>query len=453
MKILFSLTVFIAAAAALMPPANAQSTDPNFTNNTIAQQIANMEALLGPGPYDVSGKMGPMPNGGNCTIKIVVASANDPSQYYTFTIPFVDDTKCKNYVLVKEADGTIQVVSKQQQSLQQTLDQLNQLGNYLSGKHDKEPHANAKPHPASQNSPPLRSVRAAAATTQSFPTILDLPLGPPLSAGTYVTSSDGCRPDQAYFLYRVNHFDNSVTRFDGCPMTLTTTIPLTATNPLQAALTPDNTTLIVTSYNQGITFIDTASNKVTKTLFVDPGVYPSGIAMRGDGAVAYITSLIDINPVVLVLDVANRAILGQIPMPVAYPHSALFSPDGTTALVTFPITNYVYVLDVLTSSISTAISVGSPFGVAYNRTGTRAYVSSRIFPSSIKVIDTGSYEIIDSYQINGDPGFVKLSPDGRFLSVMDVSSTNIYIIELATRTVTTIDTGLGGGGLTYLPSN
>lgn len=419
---------------------SAQSTDPGFINNELANEINRLKQLLGPGPTKVNRFMGPMDNGGNCTIQITVFSQNDPSQYYTFTIPFVDDTRCKNYHLEEEPDGTIKVVPNNDPGGLSPLDLSNlmELGKYLGfGNTSQEvPHAAAR-------------VESHAAATGP-PEVLDLPLGPPLSAGTTVTSANGCDPDQTYRIFRVDHFDNSVTRFDGCPMQLTATIPIVAPGPLQAALTADNSTLVVTSYNQGITFIDTATNTVTKTLFTNGSVFPSGIAIRNDG-LAYVTSLIDNNPAVLVMNANTRTILGTISIPVAYPHSVYFTPDGTTALVTCPITNYVFVIDVLTSTVSTAVPIGGPRDVAFNRNGTRAYITSTIFPSSVKVVDLATFQIVDSYPIDGDPGYVQIARDGRSLTVMDLDSSKKWSIDLATRNILTFTSVVAGGGFTTLP--
>lgn len=448
LKIIWAL-IFCSAALAQQP-------NVNFINNEISNEISRLEQLLGPGTDTVTGKLGTMPNGGNCTLQIIVSDAHNASRYYTYTVPLVPPDLCKNYVLETETNGFIKLVPKKtpQQALEDDLAALLSAILKLSGGHRAGgPESASEPIRArpARSPAPAPALPAPQDTTSANPAVLDLPFAPPLSAGTQITNPQGCQPAQTYLFFRINHFDNSVTRFDGCPPQQTVTIPITATRPLQGVLTPDGSTLIVTSYDQGITFIDTATNKVTQTLFAGGGVYPSGIAIRYDGVIAYITSLINSNPQVLVLDVANRTIIGSIPIQVAYPHSVYFTPDGTTALVVCPLTNYVFVIDVLTSSVSTALQIGAPHDVAFNPTGTRAYITSGIYPSSVKVVDTSTYQMIDSYPLNGNPGYILASPDGRFLTVMDYDSANIWIIELATRTVTTIATESGGGGILGLP--
>ncbi len=94
------------------------------------------------------------------------------------------------------------------------------------------------------------------------PLLLDLPFGPPFSAGFDTSDVNGCDPANAFFLFRVNHYVDSVTRINGCPLQLGPDIPV-ASRPLQAATTPDNSTVVVTSYDNAISFIDTATNQVS----------------------------------------------------------------------------------------------------------------------------------------------------------------------------------------------
>jgi len=438
----------LAGLIVLTLPLAAQRPDLDFINQEIANEIQRLQQLFGPGPTKVTGSLGPMANGGACTLQIVVTDVKSGLSY-TYTVPYIDDDKCKNYILEQEQDGSFKVVPKPGLGgiTPQDLADFQNVLKYFFGGGIAAPHASVLTEPAPPQAPRLEPQAAAT----SFPTVLALPFAPPLSAGQNITSANGCDPAATYLLFRVNHFDDSVTRYDGCPPQITATIPIAADGPLQAALTPDAKTLVVTSYNQGITFIDTATNKVIQTLVTSGSAYPSGIAIRRDGQLAYVTSLIDTQPAVLAVDVVNRKVLGTIPIPAAYPHSVYFSPDGLTALVTCPLTNYVFVIDVLTSTVSTAVQIGDPRDVAFNPTGTRAYVSSGIFPASIKVVDTSTYQVIDTYKVDGYPGYIEVSKDGRYLTVKDLNSTNQWSIDLATRNVIKQDVHIAGGGLTNLP--
>jgi DNA-binding beta-propeller fold protein YncE len=290
---------------------------------------------------------------------------------------------------------------------------------------------------------------AAAAAVAAPPVVLDLPMAPPFSTGSDLRGVGGCDPSQNYTLIRVNHWGDSVTRFDGCPLTVTTTIPVTM-GALEAQFTPDNKTIIVTSYYQAITFIDATTNKIAYTLTTPSDVYPSGLAISSDGKWAYVTSFIDINPALLVIDVVNRSILARLPLPLKFPNSVFISPDDAAAYVMFPLTNAVIVYDLLTQSATYALQLQSPHDLVFNRTGTRAYLTTGLGPGAVQIIDTSTYQIIDSIPLDDYPGAINITPDDRQLVVEAYGMTNIWTINLATKQVYSFDTGLPGPGLVIL---
>jgi hypothetical protein len=53
--------------------------------------------------------------------------------------------------------------------------------------------------------------------------------------------------------------------------------------------------------------------------------------------------------------------------------------------------------------------------------------------------------------VNGYPGLIHISRDGRDLTVLDLDSTNMFFIDLATRNTVTISTVVAGGGLVGVP--
>ena len=77
---------------------------------------------------------------------------------------------------------------------------------------------------------------------------------------------------------------------------------------------------------------------------------------------------------VAIIDVAGRRITGAIPV-TTYPQSVYVTPDGLLAYVTFPFNDLIYVIDTLTNTVSRTLQVRNPYGVAFNSTGTRAYIA------------------------------------------------------------------------------
>src|SRR5438094_948105 len=105
-------------------------------------------------------------------------------------------------------------------------------------------------------------------------------------------------------------------------------------------------------------------------------VYPDGIGITPDGMRAYITSLNTTNPVVQMIDLATRKVTATIPAS-QYPQGAFMSPDGAHVWITYPLGGTVNVIDTLTNTDVTGLGIQGPYAVAFNSTGTRAYISSQ----------------------------------------------------------------------------
>jgi YVTN family beta-propeller protein len=306
--------------------------------------------------------------------------------------------------------------------------------------------ANSRPeHQAA--SPAQANSYAASVTSPTI--IMDLPLEPPLSFGTGDMDAEGCDPP-GFYTFRVNHDAGTVTRISGCPLTVAVSIPV-ASRPLQAELTPDSKTLVVTSYDNAITFIDTGTNQVTGTLQTSVDIFPSGIAITADGSTAYVTSFIDVNPQLLLVDLRTRQISGTLRLGAQFPQNVFLGPDETTAWITFPLANQIYVVDTLTKTVASVLTgISTPYGIAFNRTGTLAYVVSGTSPGSVEVVDMTTYTVIDSLPVGDSPSAIAISPNDRFLAVQNYLSPYLSYIDLTTGTTTQVQTGMYGEGLLVL---
>jgi YVTN family beta-propeller protein len=369
----------------------------------------------------------------------------------------LDDGQCVVVMsLISKTDGS--VVDQMQRTFKNNCDMLRDQINYGVKRATKPKESlpqqindiikyfGSQSRPAQAEAHSLSAKNSYAATATAPPFILDLPLEPPLSFGTSDLDAEGCDPP-GFFTYRVNHDASTVTRIDGCPLAVKADIPV-ASLPLQAELTPDNKTLVVTSYDNAITFIDTATNKVTGTLQTPGDVYPSGLAITADGSTAYVTSLIDFNPQLVIVDLAKRQIVNTIHLSAQYPQNVFLSPDETTAWITFPLANEIYIFDTFTQTVASILTgINRPYGIAFNRTGTLAYVVSGTSPGSVKVVDMNAYQVINSIPVGDSPSAIAISPNDRFLSVQNYLSPFMSYIDLTTGLVTQINTGMYGEGL------
>ncbi len=238
-------------------------------------------------------------------------------------------------------------------------------------------------------------------------------------------------------MFRVDHTGNVVSRYNMCTAAKIATIPVQEL-PLQVRVTPDGTQAIVTSFNNGITFIDTATNTVTKLLQGAPGTSPSGIAITPDGTYALVTNY-DQNPnsYLTIVDIAGKKIDGKIQLDTDFPQSVFISPDGTLAWVTFPWNNVVEVIDILSGTLVQFYrNILQPESVAFNPTGTVAFVSAAS-SSSVAVIDTKTYSIIKTIPAGAGATDLQVSPDGNFVYVNNSAAKSITVINTQTLTGTT----------------
>jgi hypothetical protein len=268
----------------------------------------------------------------------------------------------------------------------------------------------------------------------------DLPFVPNVTPGT--PACDGTFPD----VFQTVHTQALVTRITTCPFAIVKTIPV-VTRPLQVEFTPDGSTALVTSFDNAVNFIDTATNQVTYTLMTDPSINPDGIAITADGTRAYITSFNTTNPVVAVIDIAKRTIIATIPT-IAYPQGAHLTPDNSQLWITSPEGNAIDVIDTLTNTEITSRSVTQNTDIAFNSTGTRAYITSA--PNSVVEMDTATFQVLNTYTVGGTPTNISMSYGDQFLVVNNYSGGSVSIIDLIKNKVSTNAIGAAPAGISWV---
>jgi DNA-binding beta-propeller fold protein YncE len=167
----------------------------------------------------------------------------------------------------------------------------------------------------------------------------------PFSSMQTFNPNVSCNSNDNPTAFIVDHINGHVTRFNICTAETLATINVTS-RPLQVRVTPDGGQAIVTSYDHGITFIDTSTNQITGVL--QPDILASGLAISSDGSYALVTNYDDVAPYLTIVDIATQSVLGNIPLDREYPQSVFLNPDNTLAWVTYPWVNAVEVIDILT---------------------------------------------------------------------------------------------------------
>jgi DNA-binding beta-propeller fold protein YncE len=266
--------------------------------------------------------------------------------------------------------------------------------------------------------------------------ILNLPFVPHVPPNTNSTCSSSM-PD----VFQTNQTMAVVNRWHTCPFSKVATIPVVAA-PLQVQITPDGSTAVVTSFNSAVNFIDLASNTVTYTLMTDPSINPHGLAISPDGTKAYITSFNNVNPVVAVIDMSSRQIIATWPTAITYPQGATLTPDGSQLWITSPLAQAVDIIDTLTGTHVYGLAISQTTDVAFNSTGTLAFITTtNTVPGSVVEVDTGSYQIVTTFTVGVGPTDIKMSFGDQWLVVNNNGETSVSVIDLLRSTVVTTQVG------------
>jgi len=252
----------------------------------------------------------------------------------------------------------------------------------------------------------------------------------------------------------IDHINGTVTRENMCTSAPLVTLNITS-NPLQVGVTPDGSQAIVTSYDSGITFVDTASNKIANTIQTGPNFTPSGLAISPDGTYALVTNYEPAGQdgaAMAVVDIASQSVVNMIPLDRDYPQSIFLNPDATLVWVTYPFEDVVEVVDVMTGAVVRNFTLDSPCDVAFNPTGTLAYVAGGEGSGYVTAINTQSYASVGTVPAGAGACDIMFTPDESFISVNNYLASSVTYINVASFQGVTIQTTGSPRGIALIPA-
>ena len=273
----------------------------------------------------------------------------------------------------------------------------------------------AKAQSAKAQKPPVADADPVFSPLALFPWLAPAIFNPTPASPDRRTLPIDCPSNLGGFL--INHLQNTVTAFGLCPLRQVREI-FVPPNPLQLAVTPDGSLALVTSYGTAdggaLTFINTATGAIAATMQLF-NYNPSGIAISPDGTRAYLTHYLELSPSIVVIDIPNRRVLSTIPLPLAYPRVIALTPDGSQAWVNYYQGGIVTVVDLLTATVAGTVNITQPvsMGIAFNRTGTKAFVAAA--PNQLYVIDTATLAVKTRITVGQAPSDVVVTLDGNFV--------------------------------------
>jgi YVTN family beta-propeller protein len=286
---------------------------------------------------------------------------------------------------------------------------------------------------------------AANVVTTLMPFPMRLPFHPAYSGKSATPTKRNCNASNASQLIVAESKGNKVAFVNTCPWQVVAHVPV-GTRPVGLAITPDGSQALVANYGNGntsgtVSVVSLSNRSVSRTITLPAAapdgspVVPNGIAFLPDGSRAYVSSH-GCNPgsFVFIIDMATFNITGNVAVGCA-PSSVKVTPDGSQLWVSSRGASRVDVFDTATNLDVVAFNVQAPTGIAFNPTGTTAYVGEGISPGNVVVIDTSTYQITTRIPVGDLPHAVKVTPSGHHVFVTNGLSNSISQISTTSNTV------------------
>ena len=169
---------------------------------------------------------------------------------------------------------------------------------------------------------------------------------------------------------------------------------------------------------------------VIATIKLPGNTRPYALAFSPDDSRLYVTSWVRSGGQLLTIDVASQKVIASVTTG-NFPSGVAVMPDGSQVWVTSLFNDNVTVVDTLSNTVVTVISpVLNAWGIAFNITGTRAFVANAdTVAGGLTAISTADYRILKRIQIGDGPRTVAVSPTGRHVFVTNRNGNSVSQID------------------------
>jgi YVTN family beta-propeller protein len=222
-------------------------------------------------------------------------------------------------------------------------------------------------------------------------------------------------------------------------------------DPEEFSLSKDGTRLYVSNEDvKTASVINIATGKVEHIILV--GQEPEGVATTPDGKQFYVTC--EAGGEIYVVDVATYKTVGQFKVNVR-PRSVDFLPGSGIGFIPSESFAQLNVIDTVNFKVLKIVALpdGSrPERVRVAPNGKKVYVSNGR-AGTVSVLDSHSYELLDSIKVGTRPWGIAISPDGKYLFTANGPSNDVSVVDLATdKEVARVKAGASPWGLTIVPN-
>jgi YVTN family beta-propeller protein len=253
----------------------------------------------------------------------------------------------------------------------------------------------------------------------------------PVAAGPHgmAVSPDG------RFVYVTGDGSSSMSVIETATDRVVETVEVGAT-PHGVAMLPDGSTLLVGVYGADrIAFFDTAARQIVATL---PVAKPHTIAVRPDGAVAYVASQQPGKFALVVIDLRARTVLREIALDKP-PRDPEFSNDGRFLYYTTAGANALHVIDAADDHTVADIPTGASPHLGKWFAGATVGTIVVQGPGELLLFDPATQAPLRSIAVGKQPHW--MASDGKTVWVTNEGSNDLSVVDLASGRTTTIAVG------------
>jgi YVTN family beta-propeller protein len=158
---------------------------------------------------------------------------------------------------------------------------------------------------------------------------------------------------------------------------------------------------------------------------------PEGVATSPDGKTFYVTC--EAGGEVFVVDTASYKTIGHFSVP-PRPRSMAFLPGAAIGFIPSESTGQLNVIDTANYKVLKTVTLppGSrPMSVKTSLDGRKIYVSNGR-AATVSVLDSHSYELLNSIKVGTRPWGMVISPDGKYLYTANGPSNDVSVVDLKT---------------------
>jgi len=222
-------------------------------------------------------------------------------------------------------------------------------------------------------------------------------------------------------------------------------------DPEEFSLSRSGTELYISNEDvKAASVIDLASGKVTHIIPV--GQEPEGVGTAPDGKSFYVTC--ESGGEIYVIDTGSYKTIGHFAVP-PRPRSIDFLPGAGVGFIPSESVGQLNIIDTVHHVVLKAITLppGSrPVRVRVAPNGQRIYVSNGR-AGTVSVIDSHSYQLLDSIKVGTRPWGLVISPDSKYLYAANGPSNDVSVVDLQTdKEIARIQAGQSPWGLVIVPN-